>query len=119
MVCNFVPSAKLTVLLSQGGVLPGPATAALDAVLQYRATHAPWPLGSAHADRPSTTIRVQTQGRYEYVSIHDGAGDAPLRGCVADEHYRVDPTTFEVLPYDSCLEGHAVLLPKLQDLPQR
>ena len=103
-VCNDVPSADNTVRVADGGALPGVSIAALAAVLDYRQDR-PWPLGSAHEELPDTTISVQSRGRNAYVMISDFRTVFNGGGCAREEYYRIDPTTFEVLPSTAASKG--------------
>jgi len=117
-VCKINPAG--TVMLASVSTIPGVDFAALDSVLEFRRLH-PWTLGAAPIDRPSTSINLQTRGRCLFVLITGSLkGSPPLSlGCGASEYYRVDPTTFDVRPFDGCVEGHRHVegLPGIGGLP--
>ena len=106
-------------LLSAASAIPGANIAALDAVLAYRAGH-PWPLAAAPVDEQSTSVHLQTRGRYLFVMLSSSLKNKPPGlGCGQVEYYRVDPSTFEVRPFDGCVEAHerAAGLPRIGQLP--
>jgi hypothetical protein len=99
-----VPGPR-SVILSSGGAVPGASLASLIAVLDRRATQPSTPFGPAHVDRPDTTIALQSRGKYLFVYIDDY--NVHGQGCVGQEAYRVDPSTYQVLPFDGCFDAHA------------
>ena len=115
--CTTLPPN--TQALSTLSNLRGANIAAFDAVTVYRATH-PWPLIAAAIDDPGTSVDLQTRGRFLFVIL---TGPRPARptfvGCGAVEFYRVDPSTFEVRPFDGCIELHRHVdgLPGIGALP--
>lgn len=97
----------------------GIEVAALAAVLRYRQSHR-WPLTPVDPNDPANAIAVYTLGNYAYVSIR---GNLPPRtfACAPEESYRIDPATFDVLPYQNdCIEANQTprLLPRLRHLPK-
>jgi hypothetical protein len=96
----------------------GVEVAALAAVVRYGETFQ-WPLGSVDRSTSATSVVVATLGSYAYVAIMADSPRGTL-GCPAVESYRVDPATFEVLPYqEACIEANSIprVLPRLSDLP--
>jgi len=98
--------------------LRGSDLAALAAVVRYNKTFR-WPLGPVDRNDTTTRITVAAQGPYAYVAVTADFPNTSL-GCAAEETYRVDPSTFEVLPFqERCIEANTIprVLPRLKDLP--
>ncbi|HEY4441866.1 MAG TPA: hypothetical protein VGN14_15500 [Candidatus Elarobacter sp.] len=109
--------------------LPGGIVADLAAVFAYRERHR-WPTEyGAYVEYDDTTLFLEDRGAYQFVSIIDGPdrhrstmpnGDGVIDSCRYAEYYRVDTRTFDVLPYNGCLVGGALLkmLPDALHLPK-
>ena len=100
--------------------VPGIYIAALAAVGRFNEHH-PYPLGSVDRNVPANSVIVGTLGPFALVTILGNMTPGTL-GCPDQEWYRVDVSTFEVLPYqEGCLEGGGGkrVLPRLRDLPGR
>lgn len=107
-----------TVLLSNSSSVSGITISAIAAALALRATR-PWPGKPAHPEQNGSTVYVESRGRYLYVKFYDDPGSAPvIDSCGGEEFYRVDPRTYEVLPYNGCLVGgNSLHLPHIDELP--
>jgi hypothetical protein len=122
-VCPSRPAG--TVFLPKVASVPGETVAVIAAALQYRRTTS-WPTNfPAHAEATDSSAFVSKRGDYDYVEISDSPSahrGVPREGCRYSEFYRVNPRTFEVLPYNGCIVGGAALkgiLPAANELPDR
>jgi|GEM_PF-3521546 len=100
--------------------VPGIDIAALAAVVRYNNGGFRWPAGAVDRNTAASEVVVSTFGPFAYVLIRGDSPSGSLR-CAPTETYRIDPSTFEVLPYqERCLDadGKPQLLPKLRDLPK-
>jgi hypothetical protein len=121
-VCKFAPIEERVTF--ENRTFPAQYVQAYSDVLRYRAAH-PWPYGPADLNAPDAqVILVRYAPSYivlytaDYVRHSDGRGGVILVSCSADEHYRVNPKTRQVLAFDSCVEPHKALLPTLEALPK-
>jgi hypothetical protein len=107
-------------VLTNATTVPGLDIASFAAVTTFRKTN-PWPLTPAPIEQASTAVQFRTIGRYLFVivSAAPSAQSTFSLSCGAVEYYRVDPQTFDVRPFDGCVEAHkhAPGLPGLGGLP--
>jgi hypothetical protein len=94
--------------------------AVVGALQRYYNSGFQWPLGIVDRTSGGTAVVVSTLGPYVYVLVR---GEIPYRSlnCPPEETYRIDPSTFDVQPYqDRCVEGDTrrQALPRLRDLPR-
>jgi len=121
-VCLTEPDG--VILLATAPTIPGRIVAEAGAVLQYRRGHNPWPVDlQVNVDFAETYFYMEQRGKYEYVSIVDfllrHTPRTAIEGCLDEEHYRVDPSTLDVLPYNGCFMSRSpVQLPTVLQLPQ-
>lgn len=118
--CRIFPQDER---LGDPGAMKAAYLKAFNDMMRYRATHS-WPLGAASADPALVDVTAANYGPYVTIGLvdnflhRDSAGRAEI-GCSGDEYYRVSPSSWQVLPFDGCVESHRHLatLPDLLQLP--